>query len=44
LDTGPRGGQQHNDRQLPGRQLLLVAHILVRRDEEVVACVFRNIQ
>jgi hypothetical protein len=44
LYTGPRGGQQHNDRQLPGRQLLLVAQILVRRYEEVVAFVFRDIQ
>lgn len=44
LYTGPRGGQQHNDSQLPGSQMLLVAQILVRRDEEVVAFVFRDIQ
>jgi hypothetical protein len=44
LYTVPRGGQQHNDRQLPGSQLLLVAQILVCRYEEVVAFVFRDIQ
>ena len=44
LYTGPRGGQQHNDSQLPGRQLLLVAQILVRRYEEVIAFVFRDIK
>ena len=44
LYTGPRGGQQHNDSQVPGSQLLLVAQILVCRDEEVVAFVSRDIK
>jgi hypothetical protein len=44
LYTGPRGGQQHNDRQVPGSKMLLVAQILVRRYEEVVAFVFRDIK
>ena len=44
LYTRPRGGQQHHDSQWPGSQMLLVAQILVRRNQEVRALVCRDIQ
>ena len=44
LYTGPRGGQQHNNSQFPGGKMLLVAQMLVRRDEEVVAFVFGDVK
>jgi len=44
LYTGPRSGQQHNNSQYPGSQMLLVAQILVRRYEKVVAFVFCDVK
>ena len=36
----PCGGQQHHDRQPPAGEVLLVAHVLIGGDEDVIALVF----
>ena len=43
-DPGPRCGHEHQYRQLPGRQVLLMPEALIGRDEEFVAIPFGSIK
>ena len=36
-NTRPRRGKQHHNRQSPGREGMLMAEILIRRRQELVA-------
>ena len=42
-DVGPGGGEQHHDSDLSPRQVLLMAKVLIGRDEHIVAFVFRQV-
>jgi hypothetical protein len=44
LHTRPRCGKKHNNGELPVGKMLLVSQILIRRNQEVVALLFRHIE